>query len=115
MRRQAARNRTQAAALDAAAARLHVIADVIRPLLAGLSDHSRRVWRGPAATDFEQRADAADADVRAQAALLVDTAIEFETEARRLRSAATSLEAEAAAADALAASVGGGAVPAGME
>jgi siroheme synthase (precorrin-2 oxidase/ferrochelatase) len=115
MRRRAVRDRARAAALDSAAARLRVIADTIRPLLAGLSEQSRQVWRGPAATDFEHRTDAADADVRAQAALLVDTAVEFEAEGRRLRAAAASLEAGAAAADAVAAAAGGAAPHARVE
>lgn len=115
MRRAAAEHRARAASLVVAAARLRVIAAAIRPLLSGLSEHSRRVWRGPAASDFEQRADSADADVRAQAALLVDTAVEFEAEARRLRAAAASLEAGAAAADALATAIEGSSLPVRVE
>ncbi len=99
MRQQAARNRSRAAALDSAAARLRVIADRIRHLLSGLSQRSREVWRGPAASDFEARADEADREVKTQAGVLVDTAVDFEDEARRLRSAAASLEAQAAAVE----------------
>lgn len=126
MRQQAARNRTRASALDSAAARLRVIADGIRYLLSDLSARSRQVWQGPAASDFEARADAADATVKTQAALLVTTAVEFEADARRLRSEAAALDAQAAAQEAAAAAAaaapvdaaepsdpGGGAIPAG--
>jgi uncharacterized protein YukE len=103
MRQQAARNRTRAGALDSAAARLRAIADAIRNLLSDLSHRSRQVWQGPAATDFERRADEADAEVKTQAQILVSTAIDFEAEARRLRSQAASLDAQAAADEAAAA------------
>jgi len=103
MRYQAARNRTRASGLDSAAARLRVIADAIRTLLSDLSARSRQVWQGPAASDFEQRADAADAEVKAQAALLVSTAVDFEAQARALRSDAANLEAQATAAEVAAA------------
>jgi uncharacterized protein YukE len=117
MRQQAARNRTRSGALDSAAARLRVIADQIRTLLSDLPSRSREVWIGPAASDFEQRATEADAEVKAQAALLVATAGEFEAEARRLRSEAASLDAQAAAAEsaALAIAPGGAPLPANIE
>lgn len=124
MRQQAARNRTRASALDSAAARLRVIADGIRYLLSDIAARSRQVWQGPAASDFEARADAADATVKNQAALLVATAVEFEADARRLRSEAAALDAQAVAQEAAAAAAalaaaaepsdsGGGAIPAG--
>ena len=72
-----------------------MIADTIRHLLADLSARSRLVWRGPAATDFERRADDADGDLRGQASMLVAAAAEMDGEARRLREAAAVLEARA--------------------
>lgn len=108
MRREAARDRAAADALVVAAGRLRAIAASIRGLLSGLVEASQRVWRGPAATDFESRADAADRELRAQADVLGDTAGDFDAEASRLRAAARALELaadqqEAAAAAAAAA------------
>ena len=121
MRQQAARNRAHAAALDSAAARVRVIADEIRPLLSDLASRSREVWIGPAASDFEQRAADADAELKAQAALLLATAIEFESDARRRRVEAAALEAQAAtdeatvAASSLVAAPGGSPPPGNVE
>jgi hypothetical protein len=102
LRVQADRHRAHAAELQRAAVRLRVIADTIRHLLADLSARSRLVWRGPAATDFERRADDADNDLRGQASTLVATAVEMEGEARRLRRVAAELEARARVVEAAA-------------
>jgi uncharacterized protein YukE len=92
MRRKAARHRATADALVTAAGRIRTIAVCVRGLLSDVVATSRRVWQGPAASNFEARAASADRDLRAQADVLVATANDFLEEAAHLRSAAASLE-----------------------
>lgn len=100
LRQLADRNRAEADALTASAARLRTTAESFRDLLEGIPDQSRRVWQGPAATDFEDKAQAADRDLRQQAQVLLSTASDFDREAADLRAAARGLEVRAAAEEA---------------
>jgi len=109
LRQQADRKRAEADALTASASRLRTTADSFRDLLKGVTDQSRRVWQGPAATDFEDRAQAANRDLRQQAQALLSTATGFDREAVELRAAASALDLRAAAEEA--ASVSGGPAP----
>lgn len=103
MRRKAARHRATADALVTAAGRIRTIAVSVRGILGDVVAASRRVWQGPAASNFEARAAAADRDLRSQADLLVTTANDFVEEAADLRAAAASLERAADQQDAEAA------------
>ena len=109
LRQLADRKRAEADALSASATRLRTTADSFRDLLAGVSDRSREVWQGPAATDFEDGVQAADRDLRQQAQALSSTATGFDREAAELRAAARALYLQAATEEA--ASVSGGPVP----
>ena len=100
LRRLADRKRAEADALVASASRLRATAGAFCDLLAGIAVSSRQVWRGPAATDFEDRARRADRSLREQALVVTDTAAGFDGEAADLRAEARSLDARAAAAEA---------------
>lgn len=109
LRQLADRNRVEADALTASAARLRTVADTLRDLLEGIPDRSRRVWQGPAAADFEDEARAADRDLRQQAQVLSSTATGFEREAADLTAEARAAEERAAAEEA--ATLPGGPTP----
>lgn len=114
LRQLADRKRAAADALQSSAARLRTTADSFRDLLEGIPDQSRRVWQGPAATDFEYKAQAADGDLRQQAQVLSNTAIGFDREAAELRAAARALDMRAAAEEAAAVSGGSAPPPTGV-
>jgi uncharacterized protein YukE len=109
LRQLADRKRAEADALTASASRLRTTADSFRDLLEGIPDQSRRVWQGPAATDFEDRAQAAARDLSQQAQVLSSTAIGFDRESADLRAEARVLDMRAAAEEA--ATIPGGSAP----
>jgi hypothetical protein len=100
LRQSADRKRTEADALTSSAARLRTTADWFRDLLERVPHQSRRVWQGPAATDFEDRAQAASRELQQQAQVLLSTAAGFDQEAADLRAEARTLEERAAAEEA---------------
>ena len=114
LRQLADRKRAEADALMASASRLRRTADSFRDLLEGIPDQSRRVWQGPAATDFEGKAQAAASDLRQQAQVLSTTAIGFDREAAGLRAEAHVLDMRAAAEEATAVPGGPGPPPTGV-
>lgn len=81
--------------MEDAAGRLRAIAGGLHGLLAPLVGMSRRVWKGPAADDFEVMAGRHGRIVDEQSARIGRIAGEFIVEAAQLRSVARSLDATA--------------------
>ena len=106
LRQLADLKRAEADALTASASRLRSMADTFRDLLEGIPDRSSRVWQGPAATDFEDEARAADRDLRQQAQILSSTATGFERDAADLTAQARAAEERAVAEEAATAAGG---------
>ena len=92
-----------ASSLASDADRLRAQAAGLQGLLDPLVSISQRVWMGPAATDFEERAKERGQQVDDQAGRLSRIAAEFDDEARRLRSDAAALRRQAEVAGAVAA------------
>ncbi len=116
LRRLADSKLADAASLEGDADRLRAQAAALRGLLDPLVSISQRVWMGPAATDFEEKARQKGQQVDDQAAGLTRIAAEFDGDARRLRREASDLQRQAevaAAAEAAAAAPPTGALPSG--
>ncbi len=96
MRQKAHRNRTQANVLEESAQILRSVAISIRGLLSGIVGISRMVWQGPAATRFEDEAEAHNRSLDVQADEISGEAAGFDSRAAALRSEANWLIAEAA-------------------
>jgi len=99
LRSLAARRRAEAAELHTDAARLRSQAELLTGLLDPLVPISQRVWRGPAAIEFENQVRVHAGRVNEQAQLLESVAADFdriagkkEQEDRQLRAQADALE-----------------------
>jgi hypothetical protein len=109
MRRKANRNRTEANVLEESAHTLRAVAISVRGLLSGLVGISRMVWQGPAASRFEQEAEAHNRNLEAQADDIAGEAAGFDRRAAALRSEANRLVVEAARIEAAQAAAAPGA------
>jgi hypothetical protein len=99
LRREAARREQEAAARVADAARLRAEARGLRGLLMPLVEMSRRVWAGPAATEFEHDVAIHDRTLGREADLIETVAADFEQLARRQRAEAAELRRRAEEAE----------------
>ena len=102
-RRLATQRMTEAVELRTDAARLRTQADALDGLLEPLVPMSQRVWRGPAADEFEHCVRIHSGRVNEQAKVLQSAAVDFdrsaghkEREAIRLRAQASAMETIAA-------------------
>jgi hypothetical protein len=111
LRSLADRKTAEAASLDVKAERLRPEATALRGLLEPLVAMSARVWVGPAATAFEQGTQSQGRLLDEQADRLFRIADELAARARRLRSDAASLRAQANAAEATAATAASVGIP----
>lgn len=100
LRRRADQKLVDADSLASDADQLRGQAAALHGLLDPLVSISQRVWVGPAASDFEERARERGQQVDDQAATLRRIAAEFDDEARRLRIQAAALRRQADAEDA---------------
>ena len=98
LRRLAAAKMNEATALGSDADRLRVQAAALRGLLDPLVSISHRVWTGPAAQDFEAKAQTQARIVNDQSSRLAAIAGELDDRAYRLRREAESLRRQADAA-----------------
>lgn len=83
--------------------RLRVQAAALQGLLAPLVSISKRVWVGPAASDFEAKVRSSGEAVDAQASRLRSIATELDRKAADARRLAATMDAEAMVAEAAAA------------
>ena len=97
LRRLATEKMNKAGALGSDADRLRVQAAALRNLLDPLVSMSQRVWTGPAAQDFEAKAQTHAQIVNEQSSRLAAIAGQFDDQASRLRHEAESLRRQAAA------------------
>ncbi len=95
MRQQAYRNRTEANVLEESAAILRSVASSLRGILSGIAGMSRMVWQGPAATRFEEEAEAQGRRLDQQADEIAGEAAGLDSKAASLRSDANWLLTEA--------------------
>jgi hypothetical protein len=108
LRRLADRKEAEAHSLNADAERLRREAGALRGVLEPLIALSSRVWVGPAASEFEENTRSRGRLLDLQANRLDRIADELVDRARRLRSEAASLRAQATAAEATTAAGGTG-------
>lgn len=108
LRRLADRKAAEASSLSAGAERLRPEAGALRGVLEPLIALSRRVWVGPAASEFEENTRRRGRLLDLQADRLDRIADELADRARRLRSEAATLRAHATAAEATRAAAGAG-------
>ena len=115
MRHEASRNRTEARVLEESAQTLRALDGSIRGLLSDIARISRRVWQGPAATQFEHEAEIQSRNVDQQADEIANEARAFETRAAQLRAEANRLVHEASRIEGLQATTASlGGLPSGM-
>ena len=113
LRRLADRKVLEASSLSASAERLRPEAAALRGALEPLVALSTRVWVGPAASEFEEDTRSRGRLLDQQADRLTRIAAELDERARRLRSEAANLRAQATAAEAAAAAAAS-ATPSGV-
>ncbi|MDJ0664784.1 MAG: hypothetical protein QNJ75_09500 [Acidimicrobiia bacterium] len=97
LRRLAAKRTAEAADLHSDAARLRSQAGVLEGLLDPLVSMSQRVWRGPAADEFEKQVRVHAGRVNEQARALSGVATDFDRMAGQKKREAVRLQAQAAA------------------